>query len=278
MHDTHKESRSRLDAALVYRELARSREHAVRLIKDGLVVVEETVIRKPSFPVTHSNLVTVSGGGEPEWASRGAYKLLGALEEFAPAGLDLTGKKVLDAGASTGGFTDVCLQRGASVVVAADVGREQLIPRLRSHPQVLVKEQLNLRHVTVDDTEGYCDAMVGDLSFISWRLVLPAIASVLADGADLLPMVKPQFEVGKNRLGNRGVVRSAQLREEVTIGVAEFAAELGLSTLAAGASRLPGPSGNVEYFLWLKKDGGARMPSDSVLHELIHNAVEKGPQ
>lgn len=95
MHDTHKESRSRLDAALVYRELARSREHAVRLIKDGLVVVEGTVIRKPSFPVTHSNLVTVSGGGEPEWASRGAYKLLGALEEFAPAGLDLTGKRFL---------------------------------------------------------------------------------------------------------------------------------------------------------------------------------------
>ncbi|MDK8846478.1 TlyA family RNA methyltransferase [Corynebacterium sp. MSK297] len=278
MRHVHHPPRKRLDAFLVGKMLARSREHAVTLIKDGVVTVDGSVARKPSLPVTDDARVLVNAGTEPQWASRGAYKLLGALEQFEPEGMNLAGKRVLDAGASTGGFTDVCLHRGASEVVAADVGRGQLIPRLRHHPRVLVREQTNLRHVTTEDTDGLCTAMVGDLSFISWRLVLPAINGVLDDGADLLPMVKPQFEVGKERLGNRGVVRSAALREEVTQAVAEFAGELGLSTLGAGASRLPGPSGNVEYFLWLKKDGGARMPSSHTLHELIHQAVEEGPQ
>lgn len=278
MQHVHNPPRKRLDAFLVGKMLARSREHAVTLIKDGVVTVDGSVARKPSLPVTDDARVLVNTGTEPQWASRGAYKLLGVLEQFEPEGMNLAGKRVLDAGASTGGFTDVCLHRGASEVVAVDVGREQLIPRLRHDPRVLVREQTNLRHVTTEDTDGFCNAMVGDLSFISWRLVLPAINGVLADGADLLPMVKPQFEVGKQRLGNRGVVRSAALREEVTQAVAEFAAELGLSTLGAGASRLPGPSGNVEYFLWLKKDGGAQMPSSHALHALIHQAVEEGPQ
>lgn len=268
----------RLDAVLVTRELARSREHAVSEIKAGKVTVNGAVAKKPALPVSSDAEIVVTGSDEPAWASRGAYKLLGALAQFEPAGLSLQGKKILDAGASTGGFTDVCLQRGATEVIAADVGRDQLLPRLRQHPRVSVREQLNLRYLTSTDTNGYCDAMVGDLSFISWRLVLPAIVEVLADGADLLPMVKPQFEVGKQRLSKTGVVRSPELRAEVTLGVAEFAAELGLSTVAAGASPLPGPNGNVEYFLWLTKDGGKQQPSGQQLRELIRRAVQEGPQ
>ena len=125
---------------------------------------------------------------------------------------------------------------------------------------------------------GLADVMVGDLSFISIKLVLPAIAACMSEGADLLPMVKPQFEVGKDRLGAGGVVRSPQLREEVTLAIAQEAAKHGLSTKGVVASPLPGPSGNVEYFLWLIKDGGKQAPSSDTLAAMVATAVKEGPQ
>jgi len=270
-------ARRRLDAELVRRKIARSREHAVEMIRDGRVHVGGFKAGKPATVVEPEVSIRVDEAPDDDWASRGAHKLLGALEAFEPRGLTVQGRKVLDAGASTGGFTDVLLRRDAAEVVAVDVGYGQLIWRLQNDPRVHVLDRTNIRNLTPEMCGGPCDMMVGDLSFISLRLTLPAIADSLVDGADLLPMVKPQFEVGKERLGNGGVVRSPQLRAEVTHEVAEFARTLGLSCRGAVASPLPGPSGNVEYFLWLVKDGGATAPTTDQLTAMIETAVQEGP-
>jgi len=268
----------RLDAELVRRKIARSREHAQHMIKDGRVTVNGMAARKPATGVTGDVSIKVAESEEDRWASRGAHKLLGALAAFEPQGLSIDGKRVLDAGASTGGFTDVCLDRGAAEVVAVDVGYGQLIWRLQNDPRVRVMDRTNVRTLTPEAMGGLADVMVGDLSFISIKLVLPAIAACMSEGADLLPMVKPQFEVGKDRLGAGGVVRSPQLREEVTLAIAQEAAKHGLSTKGVVASPLPGPSGNVEYFLWLIKDGGKQAPSSDTLAAMVATAVKEGPQ
>lgn len=273
-----KAPKRRLDAELVRRKIARSREAAVDMIKAGRVEVGGFVASKPATAVTGDVSIRVSGLEEDEnWASRGAHKLLGALAAFEPQGLDLKGRKVLDAGASTGGFTDVCLRRDVDTVYAVDVGYGQLIWRLQDDSRVVVLDRTNVRTLTPEILGGTADVMVGDLSFISLKLVLPAIVSCLDEGADLLPMVKPQFEVGKERLGSGGVVRSDALRQEVVQEVAEYARTLGLSFRAAVASPLPGPSGNVEFFLWLVKDGGASDIGDGAMAAAIAKAVEEGP-
>lgn len=265
--------RRRLDAELVRRKIARSREQAVEMIKAGRVTVGGFPARKPATVVEPEVSIRVEESEEDKWASRGAHKLLGALEAFA---VSLEGKKVLDAGASTGGFTDVCLQHGAREVLSVDVGYGQLLWRLQNDERVTVMDRTNIRHLTPEMCNGLCDAMVGDLSFISLKLVLPAIAECMAEGAFLLPMVKPQFEVGKERLGHGGVVKSPELRKEVTRDVADFAQTLGLSVRGVAASPLPGPSGNVEYFLWLVKDQQVTPPVQ--LEEMITSAIAKGPQ
>ncbi len=270
--------RRRLDAELVHRKLARSREQAVELIKNGHVRVQGLVAEKPATQVTADVSIKVEGTVGEDWASRGAHKLLGALAAFGPRGLELNGKKVLDAGASTGGFTDVALRHGATEVVAVDVGYGQLIWRLQNHPQVRVLDRTNIRNLSVEQCGGPCDLMVGDLSFISLKLVLPAVISCLRSGADVVPMVKPQFEVGKDRLGQGGVVRSPELRAEVTKDVAMFAQSLGLSLKGVVASPLPGPSGNVEYFLWLVNDHNLPELSEDEVTALVTAAVSEGPQ
>lgn len=268
----------RLDAELVKRKIARSREHAREMILDGRVSVNGMEAKKPATGVDGEVSIRVTESDDDRWASRGAHKLLGALAAFEPQGLDLAGTRVLDAGASTGGFTDVCLDRGVSEVLAVDVGYGQLIWRLQNDPRVTVLDRTNVRTLTPEQLDGQADAMVGDLSFISIELVLPALAACVRDGGSLLPMVKPQFEVGKNRLGHGGVVRSPELRAEVTLGVAREALRHGMSTRAVTASPLPGPSGNVEYFLWLIKDGGATAADDEQLQAMVDTAVKEGPQ
>lgn len=264
--------RRRLDAELVRRKIARSREQAREMIKSGRVTVGGFKAHKPASIVEPEVSIKVEEAEEDKWASRGAHKLLGALAAFD---VDMNGR-ILDAGASTGGFTDVCLEHGAQEVLSVDVGYGQLLWRLQNDDRVTVLDRTNIRNLTLELTDGPCDGMVGDLSFISLRLVLPAIVDCLKDGAWLLPMVKPQFEVGKERLGSGGVVHSPELRKEVTREVAEFALSLGLSMHGAVASPLPGPSGNVEYFLWLEKDG---QPTDLArVEEMIDRAVEEGPQ
>lgn len=270
--------RRRLDAELVRRKIARSREQAQTWIKEGKVTVNGFPATKPATVVEPDVSIKVDVGEEDEWASRGAHKLLSALEVFTLQGLDVAGRRALDAGASTGGFTDVLLKRGAKEVIAVDVGYGQLVWRLQNDPRVQVLDRTNIRHLTLSQLGEPADLMVGDLSFISLKLVLPAIVECMAEGADLLPMVKPQFEVGKDRLGHGGVVRSPQLRAEVTTEVAAFAQSLGLSVMGVTASGLPGPSGNVEYFLWLVKDGGASALDAAELHSLVTHAVEEGPK
>lgn len=217
---------------------------------------------------------------EISWASRGAHKLIGALDAFGPVGLEISGKRCLDAGASTGGFTDVLLHNGAREVVAVDVGYGQLVWRLQSDERVHVVDRTNVRAIDAEQIGGEVDLIVADLSFISLALVLPAFVACAKAGADLVPMVKPQFEVGKDRVGSGGVVRDPELRIEAVLAVARSAATVGLRTAGVVASPLPGPSGNVEYFLWLRYETkiGGTATDDTDVEALIRTAVQEGPQ
>lgn len=269
--------RTRLDVELVRRGLARSREHAGELIAAGRVSVAGVTARKPATGVGTDAAVLVVTSTDPEWASRGALKLVGALDAFAADGLTAAGRRCLDAGASTGGFTDVLLARGASHVVAADVGYGQLAWRLRTDDRVTVLDRTNVRSLTPEAIGGPVELVVADLSFISLRLVLPALVACAAAGADLLPMVKPQFEVGRERVGAGGVVRSDEARMDAVIGVIEAAGGLGLSARGAVASPAPGPAGNVEYFVWLcHEPGEPAEPGDA--EQLARQAVLEGPR
>ncbi|WP_412542859.1 TlyA family RNA methyltransferase [Longispora sp. K20-0274] len=243
--------RARLDAELVRRGLARSREHAAELVAAGRVEVRGGTATKPATSVDPADAIRVLEGGGVEYASRGGHKLAGALAAF-PA-LTVEGKRCLDAGASTGGFTDVLLRAGAARVVAVDVGYGQLVWALRTDERVQVHDRTNVRTLTPEDIGGQVDLTVADLSFISLRLVLPALAACTLPDGDLVPMVKPQFEVGKDRVGPGGVVRDPALHAEVVLDVAASAAELGLGVAGVGRSPLPGPSGNIEFFLWLRR-------------------------
>jgi 23S rRNA (cytidine1920-2'-O)/16S rRNA (cytidine1409-2'-O)-methyltransferase len=249
--------RLRLDAELVRRGLARSRDHAAELIAEGRVTVSGSAATKSATAVTTDVALVVvpdpALAGAEDYVSRGGHKLAGALAEFAPLGLLVEGRRCLDAGASTGGFTDVLLRHGAREVVAVDVGYGQLAWRLQQDDRVTVHDRTNVRELEPGDVGGPVDLVVGDLSFISLTLVLDALTGVTADDGDLVLMVKPQFEVGRQRVGKGGVVRDLALRAEAVALVADAAAARGWGALAVRASPLPGPSGNVEFFLWLRR-------------------------
>ena len=251
------------------RGLARSREQAAELVAAGRVKVAGTTATKPATAVEAATPLLVEQPAGPSYASRGGHKLAGALDAF---GYDPAGKRALDAGASTGGFTDVLLQRGAAHVVAVDVGYGQLAWALQSDPRVTVLDRTNVRNLELGQVGEPVELVVADLSFIPLGLVLPALVACCRADADLLPMVKPQFEVGKERLPAGGVVRDPGLRAEAVRGVAVQAAALGLGVRDVTASPLPGPSGNVEYFLWLSRDAP---PLDE---QLLARAVAEGPQ
>ncbi|HET9101872.1 MAG TPA: TlyA family RNA methyltransferase [Solirubrobacteraceae bacterium] len=242
----------RLDVELVRRGLARSREHASELIAAGRVEVRGVVASKAATGVEPATpLRVVAAGDDPGYASRGGHKLAGALTHFAA--LAVAGRRCLDAGASTGGFTDVLLRAGAAEVVAVDVGYGQLAWPLRTDDRVRVLDRTNVRTLTPGQLGGQADLTVADLSFISLHLVLPALAACTRSDGDLVPMVKPQFEVGRERLGRGGVVRDPALRAAAVVDVAGHAAELGWLPAGVCRSPLPGPSGNVEFFLWLRR-------------------------
>jgi 23S rRNA (cytidine1920-2'-O)/16S rRNA (cytidine1409-2'-O)-methyltransferase len=233
------------------------------------VRVQGLVATKPATAVSADASVVVDVRADPDYVSRGALKLAGALDALgAPA---VAGRRCLDAGASTGGFTDVLLRRGATEVVAVDVGYGQLAWRLRTDPRVHVLERTNVRALTRDMVRGAVDLVVADLSFISLRLVLPALGGCGKDDGDLLLMVKPQFEVGRNGVGSGGVVRDPVRRAEAVTDVAGSAWALGWGTAGVVASPLPGPAGNVEYFVWLRRDAAPLDPAEA------HRAVEEGP-
>jgi 23S rRNA (cytidine1920-2'-O)/16S rRNA (cytidine1409-2'-O)-methyltransferase len=274
-------ARRRLDAELVRRHLARSRDHARELIEAGSVRVRGAVATKAATQVEEADPIVVTEGEALDgYVSRGAHKLIGALDAFPRVRVE--GRDCLDAGASTGGFTQVLLERGAKRVLAVDVGYGQLAWPVRTDDRVTVMERTNVRSLTRADVPWRPELIVADLSFIPLELVLPALAEVADDDADLVLMVKPQFEVGRAAVGD-GVVRDPALRRSAVKGVADAAAGLGLAVRGVAASPLPGPSGNVEYFLWLSRAGG-RMGDDipvlagAELDREIARAVTEGPQ
>ena len=256
-----------MDAELVRRGLARSRRHAAELVASGRVRIAGRAVTKPSSAVADGEDVSVIPGSDPEheFASRAALKLVGALDALArvPGGPRVEGAFCADLGASTGGFTDVLLRRGAAQVVAIDVGHDQLVAALRSDDRVTVVEGLNVRDLTPADLAQSPELVVADLSFISLTLVLPAVAGVLRQGAQALLMVKPQFEVGRERLGSGGVVRDPALHAEAVRTVVRAAERVGLRARAVVPSPLPGPSGNREFFVWLVRDAEASVDGAS---------------
>ncbi|WP_048631186.1 TlyA family RNA methyltransferase [Mycolicibacterium aurum] len=267
--------RARVDAELVRRGLARSRQQAAELIGAGRVRVDGMPAAKPATAVSIGANLTVDGGTEDSWVSRGAHKLIGALDSF---GLTVEGRRCLDAGASTGGFTQVLLDRQAREVVAVDVGYGQLAWPVRTDPRVTVMERTNVRDLTPDVIGGQVDLVVADLSFISLATVLPALTACASADADIVPMVKPQFEVGKARVGAGGVVSDPLLRADAVLTVARRAAELNWHAVAVTASPLPGPAGNVEYFLRLRAAGDDAALSGDALDTAVRRAVDEGPQ
>ncbi|MBO0607762.1 TlyA family RNA methyltransferase [Myceligenerans salitolerans] len=309
-------ARARVDAELVRRGLARSRRHAAELVAAGRVSVDGRTVAKPSAAVADDAGVAVTPGdpGEAAYASRAGLKLAGALDALAagrpagtgsgvagvtragdvflvappgpttaastPAAPVLEGAWCADLGASTGGFTDVLLRRGATHVVAIDVGHGQLLERLREDPRVTVVEGRNVRDLGPADLERAPDVVTGDLSFISLTLVLPAIAAVLAPRGTALLLVKPQFEVGREQLGRGGVVRDPALHATAITTVVRAAEHAGLRLRAIVPSPLPGPSGNREFFVWLVADDevpavGPRQLSDAVTAAVAPGTLDR---
>ncbi len=243
--------KARIDAVLAQQGLFPSRSAAAGAVRAGEVRVgrDGPVALRPSQLVEPEAALIVDAG--PRYVSRGGVKLENALEAL---GIDLAGRDCLDVGASTGGFTDCMLQRGAARVIAADVAYGQIDLRLRQDPRVTVIERLNARAMEPADLPFAPALATVDVSFISLAKVLPAVARCLLPGGELLAMVKPQFELGRERVG-RGVVRDAGDRREAILGVARAAEQLGLPVRGFASSGLPGPKGNRETFVWCGGDG-----------------------
>lgn len=246
---------SRLDQELVTRGLARSRTEGARLIADGRVLIGGVAQSKASKNVDEATPIQVEAAEGEEFVSRAGHKLAGALAVFDS--VSVTGKRCLDAGASTGGFTDVLLRRGADHVEAVDVGHDQLVPELRADPRVHVHEGMNVRYLEPGSIGGEVQLVVADLSFISLTMVMKALAGATLPGGDLVLMVKPQFEVGREQLSRTGVVSSPTQRRKAVDTVLSSGYEAGLTVHGLARSPLAGQDGNVEFFLWLRKDTGA---------------------
>jgi 23S rRNA (cytidine1920-2'-O)/16S rRNA (cytidine1409-2'-O)-methyltransferase len=246
-------ARQRIDVLLVERGLAESRTRAQALVLAGAVVVGEARVDKPGALVDPALPIRLKGDAAPQrYVSRGALKLEKALEVLP---VDPRGKRCADLGASTGGFTDLLLQRGAAKVYAVDVGYGQLHARLRGDPRVVVRERENARALTAEALGERVDLVVGDLSFISLRLVLPAVKAILRPGGDAVLLVKPQFEVGKGEVGKGGVVRDEAKRRAALEAVADAARALGFEVLGHAESPIEGPAGNREWLLGLRLPG-----------------------
>jgi 23S rRNA (cytidine1920-2'-O)/16S rRNA (cytidine1409-2'-O)-methyltransferase len=240
-------TKTRLDVVLVDRGLAPSRERARALILGGHVTIDGQVVSKAGAPVKPDARIELATPDHP-YVGRGGVKLAGALDAFA---IDPAGRRALDVGASTGGFTDVLLRRGAVSVIAIDVGRGQLDWRLRSDPRVLVHEGVNARLLTPDDVPHRVSLVVIDVAFISLRHILPALPPFLDSGADVVALVKPQFEAGRDEVGKHGIVSDPAVHAAVIARVTEAAEACGLARVAMAPSAITGATGNQEFFLHL---------------------------
>lgn len=242
-------SKLRVDLLVVERGLAPSRERARALILAGQVRVAGQVVSKAGTAVAADADIELETPDHP-YVGRGGVKLAGALDAF---GIDVTGRRGLDVGASTGGFTDVLLRRGAVSVVALDVGHNQLDWRLRSDPRVVVREGVNARTLTADDVPHTVGIVTIDVAFISLRHILPALPAFLEPGADIVALVKPQFEAGRDEVGRHGIVSDPAVHERVIADVTEAAAAVGLRRIGMTPSPITGATGNQEFFLHLRQ-------------------------
>ncbi len=224
----------------------------------GLVSVGGQQARKPSHPVDDGDTLAVTDEG-PRWVGRAAHKLAAALETWGPQGLRAQGRRCVDVGASTGGFTQVLLAAGAASVVAVDVGHDQLVREVADDPRVEERSGTTVRGLGADDLGGPADLVVADLSFISLTLVMGDLAGLLADDGDLVVLVKPQFEVGRGRLNRQGVVTAARDREAALARVLDAVGEQDLHVHGLRASPISGTTGNTEYLLWARS-----VPSDTM--------------
>lgn len=252
-------TRQRLDIMLFEQGLTDSREKARALILAGKVTVNGQMVDKPGTKIDLSAQLAVAAA-ESAYVSRGGIKMAGAAEKL---GFQFAGKSVLDIGASTGGFTDYALQHGALRAVAVDVGYGQLDWKLRADPRVAVMERTNIRHVTPDQMPVIADIAVIDVSFISLVLVLPVVRQLIGPEAEVVALVKPQFEAGREQVGKRGVVKDPAIHTEVLRKIIDFAETIGFFPQAACYSPITGPNGNIEFFLYLAKTGPSRLKSDS---------------
>ena len=241
----------RLDILLTERDIVESRARAKALIMAGKVFVDERRVDKAGTAVAEDARIEIHGDLNP-YVSRGGLKLAGALSSF---GYDMAGKVVIDVGASTGGFTDCVLQAGAARVYAVDVGYGQIAWKLRQDPRVDVIERTNIRHMEPERLPEKCDLAVIDCSFISLELVLPNTMTFLKEKADVVALIKPQFEVGKGNLGKGGVVRDEEARQGAISGVVDFAKTLGMERVTSVDSEVHGPAGNIEHLIWLTRRG-----------------------
>ena len=238
----------RLDQLVFDLGLTESRERAKTTIMSGHVFVNGQRADKPGMSVAPDAKVEIHGDALP-FVSRGGYKLDKALKVFP---VDPAGKTCVDCGASTGGFTDVLLQHGAAKVYSVDVGYGQLAWKLRNDDRVINLERTNLRYVTDEQIPELMDIAVMDVSFISIKLVLPAVQRLLKDDADVVCLIKPQFEAGREEVGKKGVVRDIKVHEEVVHSILDFAPTIGLSVQGLDFSPIKGPEGNIEYICYMK--------------------------
>lgn len=261
--------KERLDVFLTEQGLAESRAKAQALIMSGLVYVDGQKVDKPGYSVEASQKLELRGAGCP-YVSRGGLKLEKALRDFR---VDPSGCVCSDSGASTGGFTDCLLQQGARKVFAIDVGYGQLAWKIRNDPRVVCMERTNIRNVTLDELGEPLDLSVVDVSFISLKLVLPVIYSLLKPEGQVLCLIKPQFEAGKDKVGKKGVVRDPNVHREVLQGFLDTAAEIGFTVKNLTFSPVKGPEGNIEFLGHLSKAAGERFAPD--LQSIISHAHEE---
>ena len=262
-------SKERIDTALVRRGLSASREKAQAMIMAGEVYINERRILKPSETVGPLDELTVRGSGD-RFVSRGAHKLEKAVRVFDA---DLKDRIVMDIGASTGGFTDICLRNGAKHVYAIDVGYGQLDWKLRNDPRVTVMERTNARYLSSEMFDKLPDTAVMDVSFISIQLILPAIFRIIGPSGVLYTLIKPQFEAGKEKVGKNGVVRSIETHEEVLNRIVQFSDSIGLNVRHIDFSPITGPEGNIEFLAEIrgKKDFDL-LPDKELIHRVVVQA------
>lgn len=261
----------RLDQALVERKIARSRAVAAELLRNGQVRVGGMVVSKPSTQIDAESVVQIDGEAE-HWVGRAAHKLVAALDAFP---IDVEGARCVDVGASTGGFTQVLLESGARQVIALDVGHGQLAPLIAEDPRVVEMSGQTVRNLDPQVVGGPADVVVADLSFISVRLVLETLAALTAPGGHLMTLIKPQFEVGRERLGRTGVVTSSFQRGQVVREVVQDAASCGLYVYGLLSSPVVGASGNSEYLMWARHSSAGKM-ADVAIDEFIAGVTAGG--